>query len=305
MVSEFDRIPDELIVKIVENMPIQTFIQFSASSKRFYNIVNDPQRRLWECIYNRDFSGAKELQDGNFKEAYKIHYPAKQDQAKHDLKTAIENNDIDQVKNILNQYPSAVKWVCKKGETPIHLALYNTEILSLLLAMPLTDVNARDGQGRTVLHRAADASRWGKGKLELLLKNEKVDVNLRDNLGNTALHYAVDNKTLENFKLILAAPGVEINSTNEKGVSAFGRAYNNNRLEMFRMLLPSQGLNDFMQQCIGSTELHFQAMRGNIERIRELLTDKELNINDQAEMGWGALHWAVFFGQTIWQSRSA
>jgi ankyrin repeat protein len=297
--STFDKIPDELIVKIVENMPIRTLIQFSESSKKFNTIVNDPQNEFWKSFCKRDFPDAQAPQNGNFKEAYRNSARRIVYQPKQDLKTAIEKNNIDQVKDILNQYPSVVKCVYENGETPIHLASYYTDILSLLLEMPLTDVNAQDDQGRTVLHKIAKEWQWGsRSVLELLLKNNKVDVNLRDNLGNTALYHAVTLSTLENFKLILEAPGVKINSKNKLGVSAFGRAYKEGRLEMIRMLLPSQEINDFLEQCNGSTELHFQAMRGNIKRIKELLTDKELNINQQDEKGWGALHWAAFCGQT-------
>ena len=79
------------------------------------------------------------------------------------------------------------------GVTPLHEAAFMgyKRMVELLLASK-AEVNAKDKQGGTPLHRAATGPGRGRDAAEVaeLLLANKADVNAKDNEGYTPLHFA-------------------------------------------------------------------------------------------------------------------
>ena len=72
------------------------------------------------------------------------------------------------------------------------------------------DVNARDQEGKTPLHKA------GVQQVALLLIAKGADVTVRDNQGNTLLHKAARNDWNSLVELLLAM-NADINAKNNEG----------------------------------------------------------------------------------------
>ena len=66
----------------------------------------------------------------------------------------------------------------------------------------MTDINARDKEGRTPLMHAA---RWGHTDIVIALVDKGADVNIKDEGGNTALMVATKGRYIEIVTLLKAA----------------------------------------------------------------------------------------------------
>ncbi len=263
---ELNKMPPEIILAIAEQMDIGTFIQFSTSVKRIYQIINGPNDRLWQHFHKRDFPNAIQPSNGDFKQAYKEEYQKARELAaaiaKKDLKSAIEANETDKVEKILQQYPQGGSWVYEKGKTPLHLALTKPKLFEVILKTPHADVNERDPGGHPLLY---DAVIYGSS---------------------------------ETVKCLVDSPKIEINAQSKWGSTAFDMVLRFGKFEIIPMMLPKLRMDDFLKQGKGRTALHFEAMSGNTEKVNQLLFDPALDVNQKEEHQYTALHYASFCGQT-------
>nr|VZI44397.1 unnamed protein product [Spirometra erinaceieuropaei] len=80
--------------------------------------------------------------------------------------------------------------------TPLHLAtsVGLPGLLSILLAVPGVDVNAKDDLGRTPLHLSVEENRLQA--MEVLLNDSRINLRSRDNRGFTAFRVAIDHHHL-------------------------------------------------------------------------------------------------------------
>ncbi|RJR08340.1 ankyrin repeat domain-containing protein [Candidatus Parcubacteria bacterium] len=111
------------------------------------------------------------------------------EKAIEELYMAINHEDIEEVKKIINIYPDIVNIEDSWSWTPLYRALSckSTEIAELLISKG-ADVNARDEEGGTPLHAAVSLD-VSKEFVELLISNG-ADVNARTNDGLTPLDLA-------------------------------------------------------------------------------------------------------------------
>jgi ankyrin repeat protein len=169
------------------------------------------------------------------------------------------------------------------------------EVLALLQT-PDIDVNAVNGLGDTVLHRAAQ--RGETETVNLLLKVPDIDVNAANQDGETPLHLALAGGHTEIMNALLEAPGVDVNAANRPGHTALHRAALNGRTETVNALLGTPGINVNAANRFGDTALHLSARNGRTETVNALLGAPGINVNAANCFGHTALHWAAEFGLT-------
>ena len=155
-----------------------------------------------------------------------------------DLFIAVKDNNISQVKHILDNYSfnmNVYKCVykcgyesgdktktvigCKnKGETVLHIACNQRlmDIIKLLCDSNKINVNALNSNGETVLNTAYNDT----DMVKLLLNFKYINVNRKDSNGNIPLYSACVTGNKEVVKLLLAHPKIKINELNNNGVTA-------------------------------------------------------------------------------------
>jgi ankyrin repeat protein len=104
---------------------------------------------------------------------------------------AVKNNNLPEVRRLIENDPNLVFSKDENGFTPLHLAAANgyRGMVDFLLTTK-ADVNARDDSGSTPLHQAAAAEGEHSDTVEVLLAH-KANVDAADQQGLTPLHYAL------------------------------------------------------------------------------------------------------------------
>ena len=123
-------------------------------------------------------------------------------------------------------------------------------IVTLLLKHPRIDVNKKDMDGGTTLHRAAeyDHPRAHSNAMALLLEHPKIDINSTDECGETALHRAVEHDNIKAVKLLLSdhrlttANHIAISNINS-GWTPIMQAIKQNSMEVLPLLANNLSIN--------------------------------------------------------------
>ena len=126
------------------------------------------------------------------------------------------------------------------------------------------DVNARDNDGATPLHRAVSETNTHQ---TLKLLQNGADINARDNKGDTPLHWSVRAQTLKTL-VVLLQHGADINAINNNGATPLRPGYD------------------------GDTPLHWAALANSPEAIYVLLQNG-IDINVKKRNHDTPLHCAV------------
>lgn len=174
------------------------------------------------------------------------------------LLTAIENDDIDQIKQLLKKQYITIDLKNKRGKT------------SLILA--------------SVLRKDPE-----RAKIVQILLRKGTNPDLQDNIGESALHYAVKYNLPEMVKILLKN-GANLNLQNNEGRSALWWAIRNEYTELVQNLLEKGANPDFFQ--IDKWPVLCYAVR-YYPKIAQMLLENGANIHLQNESGETALHLAV------------
>ena len=121
-------------------------------------------------------------------------------------------------------------------ETPLIAAIrWSTDDIARLLILHGADVKAKDEEGWTCMHWAAD--RNNKVISELLI-SKGADVNARNNTGETPLHLA-SYDGINGVPALLIASGAHVNEKDNAGRTPLYTAADNGRVEVVRVLISS------------------------------------------------------------------
>uniref|UniRef100_A0A034WR57 Ankyrin repeat domain-containing protein 49 n=1 Tax=Bactrocera dorsalis TaxID=27457 RepID=A0A034WR57_BACDO len=114
---------------------------------------------------------------------------------------AVNENKINEVRDILKLDKEAVSAVDDDGYTPLHRACYNNfvDIAKLLLEYK-ADPNARTNMGWTPLHSAC---KWSNAECAELLLQHGSDVNAKSDGDQTPLHVAATVSNCRNTSTVL------------------------------------------------------------------------------------------------------
>lgn len=121
------------------------------------------------------------------------------------------------------------------------------------------DINAKNADGRTLLHQAVVRD---KPALVRALLNLSADVNAKDSTGNRALHLAVRSLSTKSISLLLDHEDVERDAENDAGERAVGLALESGNPLLFQILRKHKFNFDFEMRGLKPEELVFK--RDNI-----------------------------------------
>jgi len=154
-----------------------------------------------------------------------------------------------------------------------------------ILVKNQTDVNVRDGQGRTPLIIAAINN---NSEIVKILLAAKADANIKDNSGTTALGHATIIGHMETFNSLVNSNSDQ-DSMKTKG-AALIIAVGLGRIDMAQKLLQSHAdVNEKDEE--GKTALMHAVIKGNADMVR-LLISHGANINAEDKEGHTALTFA-------------
>ncbi len=191
-----------------------------------------------------------------------------------ELFDAIKNNDLPEVKTLLETNPGLLSIRDESGNTPLHLAVRQKqpETVSYLLGRG-ADVNSVNTNQQSPLHIA---SYLGSADIARLLIGKGADVSLADYTMHTPLHYSARNGSGEVTQLLLksGAP-VEARNTYER-TPLLLCARERGTPEVARMLIEA-GADVNARDKFESTPLELAAWRG-YEGIVGVLIEKGAEI---------------------------
>jgi serine/threonine protein kinase len=210
---------------------------------------------------------------------------------------AITNGDLDTVRDYLNQsgnpYAQDAEMAEQDTITVLDCAIYNPinqnqEQIKELMIAKLTDVRARDKQGRTPLHFASTI--WRKEQAERLIA-KGADVNAKDNNGNTPLHYTQSKEVAQ----LLIAKGAQVNAKDNQGNTPLHDVQNNPQIFVHILrsketaeLLIAKGAKVNAKNNQGETPLHTVEHK----EVVQLLIAKGADVNAKDNQGRTPLHCA-------------
>lgn len=176
--------------------------------------------------------------------------------------------------------PCGVNSKDKNGRTPLHRVYCKDAYgIAKILLDNGADVDARDNDGCTFLHRRAYGGGGGRNEdLDLikLLLEYKADISIVDEDSVTPLHLACARgrpKIIE----FLVEQGAAIEVVDSKGATPLHHACFHGTVDIIAFLL-SKGANIEARTKKGQTPLHFACKSSNLEVI-ELLLSKGANSN--------------------------
>ena len=209
------------------------------------------------------------------------------------LRTAADLGQVEIVKRLLEDYkldPNAADG--RTGLTALHRAARTDQLVVVQTLMDHgADWSKIDGQGRTVLHYAAQ----GKGNCCLkFLLCQSTDASLQDLKGMKVRHMVGPEDKLQALSILPKRPGDLISMIGLKakdGRTPLLHASTNQSEEAMRLLI-NAGSNFTDTALDGSTALHYAASSGSVEVVKFILGQK-IDPAGVIHDGSSAIHCAI------------
>ena len=171
----------------------------------------------------------------------------------------------------------------RDGWSRLHFMVYNGHVEDVERLINCgADVDAKNNEGKTPLHRAAHRGWYGllsgADQSAKILIDSGADVNSRDNSGATPLFYAAWSNAVGMVTRLIES-GANVNATSNNGGTALHRAAKRNADEAAELLIES-GANVNAKDNNRNTPLHMAAMWNWIEAdAAELLLKNGADVN--------------------------
>ena len=179
--------------------------------------------------------------------------------------------------------------------TPLHVAAWQFPNVIPLLIDHGADVHAKDVQGRTALHHAAERNRL-KGIKSLITAG--ANVNAADNYGSRPLHCAACYGHRDAVELLIANDA-EVNSIDNVGRPPLYYAARWGRGSVAALLI-SKGANPNIADKWGWTPVHIASLYVQEEAMKGLLTEKT-DVSLKNNRGRTALSIALWRGHELYE----
>jgi ankyrin repeat protein len=169
------------------------------------------------------------------------------------------------------------------------------ELLRLYLTIPGTDVNQRDGNGKTLLHEVV-YDLTSDEKVRELLSRPGVEIDPKQFDDTTPLYRAALAGNARAFRLLLERNADINNRNNANRWTILICAAAANSIEIAEPLLARRDLDVNAADDKGDTALHLAAGRGHTRIVELLLARPDIRINVRNQLGWSPLTKASFSG---------
>lgn len=169
------------------------------------------------------------------------------------------------------------------------------EMLQQYLDIPGSDINQRDGNGKTLLHEVV-YDLGSQNKLRELLSRPRIAVDAKQVDGTTPLYRAGLAGHASAFELLLAHGADVNNRNNDNRWTILICAVAENRIVIADQLLRRREIEINAADEIQNTALHVAAERGHTRMVELLLQRPEVQINLKNHLGWTPLSKAAFAG---------
>jgi uncharacterized protein len=176
-----------------------------------------------------------------------------------ELFTAIHDNDLQQVSQLIEREPDVARARNQNGVSALMQAVYENK--------PEIVVVLRDAAGELDLYEAAAVG--DVARLHLLLGKDRAQVHSLSSDGFTPLHLACFFRQPEAAQMLLAA-GADPNSVSTHRISIIHSAAASRDSALVKLILAA-GADPNVQQQGGYTALQSAAMHNNVEMIKVLL----------------------------------
>lgn len=166
-----------------------------------------------------------------------------------------------------------------EGESALHRAAYHSrKDLVMILIGARADPNITDRKGKTPLRKAYDSQEVAQSLL-----SADADPNVADKNGNTALHRAAEDDFVDVAQALLEAKA-DPDLLNDDDLSSLHTASIFGKVDVAKLLIKA-GANLNAKGCGGNSPLHFAAY-GDREAVGKLLLDADADadaINEDGE----------------------
>ncbi len=198
-----------------------------------------------------------------------------------ELHQELNNDNIEKVKEIINQDISLLETPNPRGSTPLIVAASKgqTDLVKFLIEKG-ADINRANDFGNTSLHYAAWASDFEAFKC---LFDKGANINVVNSQGQTPLQYSCMGGNFEIMKYCVSS-GMDIKAECDDGSSLIHWAAYGGNLEMFKYL-ESEGLDYNIGDKDGSPPIFWAASGNRIEIIKYLVEEKNADVNFVDESG--------------------
>ncbi|MFC1898571.1 ankyrin repeat domain-containing protein [Candidatus Cloacimonadota bacterium] len=201
---------------------------------------------------------------------------------------AITQNNIDLVKDLLNENPELLEMKDESGLSPLNLAAYKgSQEIVKYLSEKGADLYSGDTEGSIPLHNSAAANNLSIVKY--LVEEKQTNVNFKDNNGSTALIFSAGRGYPEIVEFLLKN-GADVNIQSNNGSTALHSAAYYNRLQCLELMLEKTN-NLEIENNWKFTPFLSAAAGGKLEAVK-LLVSKGANIKAMNSNEWNALIYA-------------
>ncbi len=169
------------------------------------------------------------------------------------------------------------------------------EVLQQYLGIPGSDVNQKDGNGKTLLHEVV-YDLGSQDKLRELLSQPGIAVDAKQVDGTTPLYRAGLAGNVGAFELLLDHAADVNNANNDNRWTILICTVAESRIAIVEQLLRRHEIEINAADDIQNTALHIAAERGHTQVVELLLQRPEIQANAKNHMGWTPLAKAAFAG---------
>lgn len=217
---------------------------------------------------------------------------------------AVMNKNKSMIEYLIDNGADLNAKPCSKNALHIAVEENDDNIVKFLLNFDDCNVNAEMNGNLTPLHIAVSKNNLNIVKM-LNEKNVKHDIYGTDKINYSdkmqPFHIAVYKNLIEMTEYFLDIIKVDVNIKTEKGESALGIAARLNNFDMFKLLLNHGAFVDYYHHnskeglYYGGTPLYHAIRNENVEMV-DLLLNKGANVNVQLKDGTSVLHVAIKSG---------